>query len=95
MMLVFIAFIFAFGAAGRFVGVPAIDRFAAGDTVVGWILVAAWLLVVAALFTGVTMLLRRPGFQAEPLDWTLPAAERRRLVREEEERYRRTRRDRS
>jgi hypothetical protein len=93
-MLVSLAFLLVFGAAGMVVGVPAIDRIAGGDTLGGWILVGLWIATVAALFVGVTRLLRRPAFRAEPLDWTLPAAERRRLVREEEERYRRSRADR-
>jgi small-conductance mechanosensitive channel len=86
------AFLLLFSSAAMFVGIPGIQRIAAGDAVTGWLLVAVWLVVDAALFAGMAIVSRKPAFRSEPVDWTLPSDERRRLVREEEERYRRSKR---
>jgi hypothetical protein len=94
-ILLYAAFLLLFSSAAMFVGVPGIDRIAAGDTLIGWVLVALWLAIDVALFLVVTVVARKPAFRAEPLDWTLPTSERRRLVREEEERYRRSKADRA
>jgi hypothetical protein len=91
MALLTVAFLLLFGLSGKYIGVPGFDLIGAGEAATGWILVGCWLVVDAALLVGVTMLLRRPAFRSEPVDWTLPRAERRRLMREEEERHRRSR----
>jgi len=91
MVLLYTAFLLLFGLSGRYIGVPGFDLIGAGDATSGWVLVGCWIVVNAAIIVGVVVLSRRPAFRTEPVDWTLPRAERRRLQREEEERYRRSR----